>query len=123
MTLPEISIGPAPVLALIVGAFHACLYVLIRGSAGARLPFVLVAAVLGALAGNAIAARVGDPLRLGDFGLLWASAIAWLGIVLIAVASTLGPSRQRGWRRQVFGTTSGRPRRAAQVEDAAPAEG
>ena len=93
--MPDLSIGPALVLALIVGAFHACLYVVIRGSAGARLPFVLVAAVLGALAGNAIAARVGDPVRLGDFGLLWASVVAWLGIVLIAVASTLGPSRGR----------------------------
>lgn len=93
--MPDLAIGPALVLALLVGAFHACLYVLIRGSAGARLPFVLVAAVLGALAGNAIAARVGDPVRLGDFGLIWASAVAWLGIVLIAVASTLGPTRAR----------------------------
>lgn len=83
-------------LAVIVGAFHACLYVLIRGSAGARLPFVFVAAVLGALAGNTIAAHVGDPLRFGDFGLIWASVVAWLGIVLIAVASTLGPSRGSG---------------------------
>jgi len=91
--MPDLSVGPAVVLALIVGAFHACLYVVIRGSAGARLPFVLVAAVLGALAGNAIAARTGDPVRLGDFGLVWASVVAWVGIVLIAVASTLGPSR------------------------------
>lgn len=93
--MPDLSIGPALPLALVVGAFHACLYVVIRGSAGARLPFVLAAAVLGALAGNAIAARVGDPVRLGDFGLLWASVVAWLAIVLIAVASTLGPSRGR----------------------------
>lgn len=93
--MPEISIGPAPVLALLVGAFHTCLYVLIRGTAGARVPFVLLAAVLGAYAGNAISARLGDPVRLGDFGLVWASAVAWLGIVLIAVASTLGPSRGR----------------------------
>lgn len=83
-------------LALIVGAFHACLYVMIRGSAGARVPFVLIAAVLGAYAGNAISDRLGDPVRLGDFGLLWSSGVAWLGIILIAVASTLGPSRSRG---------------------------
>lgn len=84
------------VLALIVGAFHTFLYVLIRGAIGARLLFVLGAAILGAYAGNAIAGRLGDPLRLGDFGLLWASAVAWLGILLIAVASTLGPSRSPG---------------------------
>lgn len=90
------DIGPAPILAVVVGAFHTCLYVLIRGTAGARLPFVLIAAVLGAFAGQAIGARFGDPVRLGDFSLLWASGVAWLGILLIAVASTLGPSRQRG---------------------------
>jgi hypothetical protein len=90
------AIGTAPVLALVVGAFHTCLYVLIRGSTGARLPFVFLAAVLGAYAGSAIAVRVGDPVRIGDFGLVWASAICWLGIVVVAVASVLGPSRQRG---------------------------
>lgn len=94
MTLPEI--GPAVVLALIVGAFHTCLYVLLRGSLSVRILLVLVAAVLGALAGQALGARLGDPLRLGDFSLLWASAIAWVGIAIVAVATTLGPSRQRG---------------------------
>lgn len=93
--LGQLSIGPAPILALLVGAFHTCLYVLIRGSAGARLPFVFVAAALGAYAGNALSLRLGDPFRLGDFGLLWSSGVAWLGIILIAVASTLGPSRTR----------------------------
>jgi hypothetical protein len=95
MTFPDISIGPAPVLAVVVGGFHTCLYVLIRGSAEARLPLVLIAAILGAYAGNAVAARVWDPVRLGDFGLVWASGIAWLGIGLIAIASTLGPNRKR----------------------------
>jgi hypothetical protein len=94
VTLPEI--GPAVVLALIVGAFHTCLYVLLRGSLSVRILLVLVAAVLGALAGQALGARLGDPLRLGDFSLLWASAIAWVGIAIVAVATTLGPSRQRG---------------------------
>ena len=46
------------VLAVIVGAFHTCLYVLIRGSAGARVPFVFLAAILGAYAGYAIGARL-----------------------------------------------------------------
>ena len=72
------DIGPAPILALFIGAFHTCLYVLVRGSAGTRLPFVMLAAVLGAYAGQAIAARLGDPLRIGDFGLLWASGVSWL---------------------------------------------
>ena len=51
MELPPI--GPAPILAVVVGIFHTALYVLIRGVMGARLPLVLVAAILGAFAGEA----------------------------------------------------------------------
>jgi uncharacterized membrane protein YfcA len=91
--LPEI--GTAPVLSVVVGVFHTALYVLIRGSAGGRLPLVLVAAILGAYAGQALGMRLGDPLRMGDFGLLSASIVAWVGILMIAVASTLGPTRPR----------------------------
>ena len=94
LTLPEV--GPAVVLALVVGAFHAFLFLVIRGSAGARFPLLLVASVMGAFAGQALGSRLGDPLRLGDFSLMWASIVAWLGIVIVAVVSTLGPSRQRG---------------------------
>ncbi len=89
--MPEL--GPAPVLAVLVGAFHTGLYLIIRGSAGRRLPFLLFAAVLGAYAGQALGSRLGDPLRLGDFGLAWASLLAWVGIGLIVAASVLAPAR------------------------------
>ena len=46
-------IGPAPVLALLVGIFHTGLFVLIRGSAGGPLPLLILAASLGAWAGDA----------------------------------------------------------------------
>ena len=91
MELPHI--GPAPILAVVVGIFHTALYVLIRGVMGARLPLVLVAAILGAFAGEALGARLGDPVRLGDFSLAWASGLAWLGIVIVGVTATLGPTR------------------------------
>jgi hypothetical protein len=91
--MPEI--GTAPVLSVVVGVFHTALYVLIRGSAGGRLPLVLVAAIVGAYAGQALGVRIGDPIRMGDFGLVSASIVAWAGILIIAVASTLGPTRQR----------------------------
>ena len=93
MTLPEI--GPAPVLSLVVGAFHTALYVLIRGQIGVRLPLVLLAAILGAYAGSALGARLGDPIRLGDYSLLWASVVAWAGILVVAVTTILGPTRAR----------------------------
>lgn len=89
------DIGPAPVLALLVGLFHTGVYLLLRGSAGLRLPFVALASVLGAFAGQQIGARLGDPLMIGDFGLIWSSVVAWVGIVLIVAASLLSPSRDR----------------------------
>jgi hypothetical protein len=91
--MPEI--GTAPVLAVVVGLFHTSLYVLIRGSIGARLPFVAIAAVLGAFAGQALGLRLGDPIRVGDFGLLSASVVAWAGILVVAAAGVLGPSGRR----------------------------
>ena len=98
--MPEL--GPAPVLATIVAVFHTGLYLLLRGSGGLRLPFVLLAALLGAYAGQALGSRVGDPLRIGDFALLWSSLLAWLGIGLIMAASLLAPARDTstGTRRQ-----------------------
>lgn len=86
-------VGPAPVLAAIVGLFHVSAYVFIRGRVGARLPFLLVAAILGAWAGDAIGARVGDPLTIGDFHVLAASFVAWLGIGLVAILAILAPDR------------------------------
>src|SRR5205814_10337741 len=91
-SVPDVS--PAAVLAPLVGVFHAGLYLAIRGSVGLRFPFVVIAAVLGSFAGQAIAARVGDPWSIGDLGLLWTSAFAWLGIVVIAAASLLSPTRE-----------------------------
>ncbi len=90
------TIGPAPVLALLVGLFHTSLYVLIRGSGGGQLPLLLLAAVLGAWAGDALAGRLGvDLLRIGDFRLLGASLLAWVGIGVVSVVAILGPTRRR----------------------------
>ena len=88
-------IGPAPILALLVGIFHTGLFVLIRGSAGGQLPLLLVAAILGAWAGDALGARLGiDLLRIGDFRLVTASAVAWVGIGFVSVVAILGPTRR-----------------------------
>jgi hypothetical protein len=89
-------IGPAPILALLVGIFHTSLYVLLRGSPGGQLPLLLVAAVLGAWAGDAIGARLGiDVLRIGDFRLVPASLTAWVGIGFVSIVSILGPTRRK----------------------------
>lgn len=89
-------IGPAPILAVIVGLFHVSAYVFIRGHAGARLPLLMIAAVLGAWAGDTVGARMSiDPMRIGDFHLLSASVVAWLAIGLVAILAILVPERRR----------------------------
>jgi hypothetical protein len=88
-------VPPAPILAVLVGVFHTALFVLIRGSVGGQLPLLLLAAALGAWAGDALGARLGiDLLRVGDFRLVAASAMAWVGIGIVAVLSILGPERR-----------------------------
>ena len=91
------SVGPAPILAALVGLFNTSLFVLIRGTAGGQLPLLLLAAVLGAWAGDSLGGRLGiDLLRIGDFRLIPASVVAWLGMGIVTVVAVLGPSRRAG---------------------------
>jgi hypothetical protein len=89
-----VSVEPALVLAILVGLFHASLYVLIRGHAGGRLPIIVIAAILGAWAGDALGDRLGITfVSIGDFRLLAASVVAWIGIGISSAVAILGPSR------------------------------
>jgi hypothetical protein len=93
------TIGPGLPLALLVGLINTAIYVLVRGNAGGRLPLVYAAAALGAWAGAAIGSRMGiDWLAIGDFALVPASIVSWLGIVIVAVLATLGPQSEKGGR-------------------------
>jgi hypothetical membrane protein len=88
-----VSVEPAVILAILVGIFHASLYVLIRGSAGGRLPIIVAAAILGAWAGDALGDRLGLTLfSIGDFRLVAASMLAWVGIGISSAVALLGPS-------------------------------
>lgn len=90
------SVAPALILSILVGVFHASLFVLIRGSAGGRLPIIVVAAILGAWAGDAVGDRLGlDILTIGDFHLLSASVVAWVGIGISTAVAILGPTERR----------------------------
>ncbi|CAN5460181.1 hypothetical protein BH20CHL7_BH20CHL7_10620 [soil metagenome] len=90
------SLEPSLVLSVLVGSFHAALSVLMRGSAGGRLPLVLIAAILGAWAGDAIMGRLGvEILAIGDYHLVGASIVAWLGIAIVSVVAVLGPTEHR----------------------------
>lgn len=88
------TVDPALILSVLVGIFHASLYVLIRGTAGGRLPIIVMAAILGAWAGDALGDRLGiELLTIGDFRLVAASLGAWVGIGISSAVATLGPSK------------------------------
>ena len=90
------TIPPALPLSLLLGLVHTALYVLARGNAGGRLPLTYLAASLGAWAGAALGSRMGfDILAIGDFALIPASIVAWLGIGIVAILATLGPQAGR----------------------------
>jgi hypothetical protein len=90
------TIGPGLPLALLLGLIHTAIYVLIRGDAGGRLPLTYAAAALGAWAGAAIGGQLGITLlAIGDFSLVPASLVAWLGIGIVAILATLGPQSGR----------------------------
>jgi len=91
-----VSLEPSLVLSALLGVFHSALSVLIRGTAGGRLPLLIVAAILGAWAGDALSARLGlELLTLGDYHLLGASVVAWLGIAVVSVVAVLGRAERR----------------------------
>ncbi len=94
--LATFVLEPAFVLSLFVGAFHTCIYIFIRGNLGWHIPAVFVGGVLGALVGQAIGARTGDLLHIGDYSLLWASVVAWIGMGMAIVVSTLATRRPEG---------------------------
>ena len=117
-------ITPALVLSAIVGLFHVSAYVFIRGRAGARLPLLVVAAILGAWAGDTVGARLGfDPIRIGEFNLLSASFVAWLAIGLVAIVAVLVPERPPGEQREMVSTIVRRATPAPQIagENGGPA--
>ena len=87
--------GPGLPLALLLGLLHTSIYVLVRGQSGGRLPLTYLAAALGSWAGAALGAQVGmSLLAIGDFALIPASIVAWLGIGFVAIVATLGPDRR-----------------------------
>jgi hypothetical protein len=55
----------------------------------------VIAAFLGAWAGDELGARLGfDLLRIGDFRLVAASLLAWVGIGMVSIVAILGPTRR-----------------------------
>ena len=90
------QIGPALALAVVLATFHVALYVLITNRLERHVAVAWPVAVVGALLGNALGQRVGiDPLRIGEFHLVWASLGAWAGVGLVALLALLRPPSRR----------------------------
>jgi hypothetical protein len=94
--LATFVLEPAFVLSLFVGAFHTCIYIFVRGNLGWHIPVLLVGGVMGALIGQAIGSRVGDVLQIGDYSVVWASVVAWIGIGMAIVVSAIARNEPAG---------------------------
>ena len=92
-----VSLEPSLVLSVLVGHLPRRPV----GAPSAAAPAVgcrslIAAAILGAWAGDAIFGRLGiDVLTIGDYHLLGASIVAWVGIGLVSVVAVLGPTAER----------------------------
>ena len=89
--MPEI--GPSLILATIVGIMNVALYVLIRGTARARLMFLVPAAILGVRRPGA-RCTAGASVAHPRTSVSSASIMAWIGIVIVVIIGTLVPSRE-----------------------------
>jgi hypothetical protein len=87
-----VEIAPGLVLALLVATFHVALYVLVRNRLERHVFVAWLLAIPAALVASGLGARlIADPVRIGDFAPLWASAGAWLAIGVVSLVRLLVP--------------------------------
>ena len=89
------EIAPSLVLALLVATFHTALYVLVRNRVERHVFVAWLVAIPAALVASGLGPRLlADPLRIGDFAPLWASAGAWLAIGVVSLIRLLTPATE-----------------------------
>jgi len=89
-------VAPAVVLSILVGVFDSSLYLLLRGVLRPHLLVVVPASIVGAYIGQAVGGRVGDPVQVGDFSLVWAIVVGWVAILIVVSLASIMPGRQSG---------------------------
>ena len=83
---------PWLVLSVLVALVNFFAFLLVRGRWGSLTPFLLLASLIGAVAGNAVGERTGlELIRIGDFALLAASLGAQLAMLAVVLLSAMGP--------------------------------
>lgn len=98
--MPIPHVAPAFLLSLVVGVFHSLIWLLLVGRLRLNLLLLVPAAILGAFVGQALGSRLGDPVRVGDYDLLWASVMSWVGILVVAGVAMVIPPRERDRNRK-----------------------
>lgn len=90
--VPHIS--PTIALSVLLGLFDACVYLVLRGVARPHLIAVVPASIIGAWIGQAVGGRVGDPVVIGDFSVVWALVLSWVGIFVVVSLASIMPERE-----------------------------
>ncbi|MDQ3879690.1 MAG: hypothetical protein M3295_01200 [Chloroflexota bacterium] len=87
--------SPWLVLALLTAGINLSLFVMVRGRWDRLVPLLGLAALVGAMLGNALAdvTRV-EVVRIGDFNFVTASVAAQLGMLATLLLTVLGPQRR-----------------------------
>ncbi|MFN2483993.1 MAG: hypothetical protein ABR509_03540 [Candidatus Limnocylindria bacterium] len=87
--------SPWLVLSLLTAGINLSIFLVIRGRWDRLAPMLALAAVVGAMVGNALgdATRV-EAVRIGDFNLVAASVVAQLGMLATLLLTVLGPQRR-----------------------------
>jgi hypothetical protein len=89
-----VSLGPWAIWVPLLALVNWLLFLAIRGRWGKSALALLVAAVIGIVIGDQVAARTGlEILRVGDMHVLAASVAAQVLMLVVSLLAALGPIR------------------------------
>jgi hypothetical protein len=89
-----VSLGPWAIWVPLLALINLLIFLTIRGRWGRSALALAVAAVIGVVIGDQVAARTGlEVLRIGDMHVLAASVAAQVLMLIVALLGALGPIR------------------------------
>jgi hypothetical protein len=89
-----VSLGPWAIWVPLLALVNWLVFLAIRGRWGKSALALLVAAIIGVVIGDQVAARTGlEVLRIGDMHVLAASVAAQVLMLIVALLGALGPIR------------------------------
>jgi hypothetical protein len=89
-----VSLGPWAIWVPLLSLLNLLLFLAVRGRWGRSALALLVAAVIGVVLGDQVAARTGlEVLRIGDMHVIAASVAAQVLMLAVSLLGALGPIR------------------------------